>query len=488
MADPLQALFEQYAVRDPSTGRYFLPFENTYSGMHFNRTGSGFIGDGGDPISVGDDDHPGLTTPSGKTYTSLDDYFNALDPNNGGFYVTGSHPDGTPIDPSNAQNALVSTNATRGTFNNKLGYFFDPSSISGLHPATTSGGKPNETGLWQALSLLLPAVSEVAGFGAGGAAGSSAFGDTANVPAAAGTAGAETGSTVGATVAGGDGSETLVGGQASDTLSAGNGSVAEGTDPLTTGQTVSNTGSTSVADFFKGLPSGTLPAAALFAGSALQANAAKKAAAQQAAATGAAIGEEGRQFDTIRADQAPFREAGVGALTRVSDLLGTSPNTSAPGYGDLSRKFSVADFWNDPVTQLGYQSGLDLGTKALKNRAPLTTGLDSGAALKELTKFGEDYAGSKAADSFVRFEGTKTNEFNRLAAIAGIGQTANAVNANAGMTTGTNVAQLLSAQGNAQAASTIGQANAYSAPLNSVANWWQQQQLLSQLQRGRTYN
>jgi hypothetical protein len=31
------------------------------------------------------------------------------------------------------------------------------------------------------------------------------------------------------------------------------------------------------------------------------------------------------------------------------------------------------------VTQLGYQSGLDLGTKALKNRAPLTTGLDSGA-------------------------------------------------------------------------------------------------------------
>jgi hypothetical protein len=200
---------------------------------------------------------------------------------------------------------------------------------------------------------------------------------------------------------------------------------------------------------------------------------AEDAASQQRAGTEAAIGENRRQFDLIRQDQAPFREAGVASLKRLRDMLN-------PG-GSLDRRFSVADFWADPVTALGYQSGLDLGTRALRNAAPLTTGIDSGAALKELTKFGTDYTSGKAGEAYSRFEGDKTNVFNRLAAMAGIGQTANSVNAAAGMSTGNNIASLLTAQGNANAASHIAQGNAMSGGVTSLSNWWQQQQMLDRM-------
>lgn len=150
-------------------------------------------------------------------------------------------------------------------------------------------------------------------------------------------------------------------------------------------------------------------------------------------------------------------------------------------YSSLSKNFSVADFWADPVTQLSYQAGLDQGTKALHAAAPLTTGRDSGAAIKDLTKFATDYTGMKAGESFGRFEGTKTNEFNRLATMAGIGQTANQASGAAGANAASNIASLISGQGNAAAASRIAQGNAWSSGITNIANWYQQQQFLNSM-------
>jgi len=152
--------------------------------------------------------------------------------------------------------------------------------------------------------------------------------------------------------------------------------------------------------------------------------------------------------------------------------------TSNPG-APLSRTFSVADFWNDPVVQLGYQSGLDLGTKALKNAAPLTTGLDSGAALKELTQFGQDYAGRQAAGSQQRFIGDQTNLYNRYAGLAGLGQTSANTVASSGANAANNTANIITGQGNANAAATIAGANAWSGGLNSLANFWGQQRMMN---------
>jgi hypothetical protein len=182
-----------------------------------------------------------------------------------------------------------------------------------------------------------------------------------------------------------------------------------------------------------------------------------------------------------------------GNVQQVSDPMfsATPPQASAGptagqpfGTAPLSAKFSVSDFWNDPVVQLGYQSGLDLGTKALKNAAPLTTGLDSGAALKELTKFGTDYTGMKAGDAYSRFTNDQGNQFNRLAALAGIGQTGVGQATQSGMNTSNNVAQMLTGQGNAAGAARIAGANAWSGGLNSIANFWQSNQMLNALKNG----
>jgi hypothetical protein len=214
-------------------------------------------------------------------------------------------------------------------------------------------------------------------------------------------------------------------------------------------------------------------------GAYMQSEAAKDAAGIQADATNRGVGEQARQFNITRADQAPFREAGVGALEMLRSFVGLpGASTTTPGAGSLSQSFSIEDFWKDPVVQLGYQSGLEQGQRALKSMAPLTFGSDSGAAIKEATKFGQDYAGQRAAESQNRFEGNKSNVFNRLMAMVGGGQVANQVNAAAGANMANNTANLLAAQGNAGAASRIGQANAWSGALGNLSNWWQQKETL----------
>jgi hypothetical protein len=166
--------------------------------------------------------------------------------------------------------------------------------------------------------------------------------------------------------------------------------------------------------------------------------------------------------------------------------LGFDPNgnqPTAPGTspGELTRKFSLSDFWNDPVTQASYQSGLDLGKTALRNAAPLTTGLDSGAAAKELVKFGTDYTGQKAGESYNRFTNDQGNTFNKLSTLTGLGQTAVGQVNNAGMNSANNISGMLTSQGNANAASRIAGANAFGGALGSISNWWNQNQMLDRV-------
>lgn len=288
-------------------------------------------------------------------------------------------------------------------------------------------------------------------------------------------------------------------------------------------------------------------AGATLVGGMMQADAAESAAESQSAASGKSIAEQRRQFNLTRQDMAPWRDTGELALGRLSGLLGLGSPTKnrlsaeraylerypsvknsiwandpmqhyvegglaygnswgaetdqeyaarmarepnaveSADSGELMRKFTMADFQNDPVIQASMQFGLDEGRKGIERRSPLVGGYDSGATLKALTKFGTDYAGQQAGQSQARFVNDQTNQFNRLAAVSGIGQTAANTVAGAGMNSASNISNLISSQGNAQAASQIAQGNAYSNAINqgvgTIGSWWQQQQLLDQLKR-----
>ncbi len=209
-------------------------------------------------------------------------------------------------------------------------------------------------------------------------------------------------------------------------------------------------------------PKNLLSAGLQLGGAALNSNAVGRASDAQQQALAQANAQQLAMYNQTRADQEPFRQAGLGVLPRLTAGL-------APG-GELTRKFTMADRDADPVYQSGLQFGLTEGEKGINARAIGSGMYDSGATLKALTKFGNDYGSTKANDSYNRFTADQTGIYNKLAGTAGFGQTATnqvqAANTNYGNTT----ANLAADAGNSRAAGIVGGANAWGNALSGIGN------------------
>lgn len=120
-------------------------------------------------------------------------------------------------------------------------------------------------------------------------------------------------------------------------------------------------------------------------------------------------------------------------------------------FGSLLNPFSQSDLDNDLVYQNGLQFGLDQGQKSLDAMLRANGSLGSGRAVKDATRFGNDYATSKTNDANARFQANKDFTYNALTGQAQRGLSA--------VGTGVGVAQ--------NSANNIGNANMSSA--NSIA-------------------
>jgi hypothetical protein len=149
-----------------------------------------------------------------------------------------------------------------------------------------------------------------------------------------------------------------------------------------------------------------------------------------------------------------------------------------PAYGSLMRNFSAADMQADPVYQSGLQFGLDEGTKGINRMAAASGNSLSGATLKALTRFGNDYGSTKANESFNRFNINRDSTYNKLAAIAGTGQTATNQVGTLGVKTGASVGDNMITGGMLRGAGAIGQTNALTGMMNNIYGagkkngWW----------------
>jgi len=183
-------------------------------------------------------------------------------------------------------------------------------------------------------------------------------------------------------------------------------------------------------------------AGAATVGSALiSSNAASKAADKQAQGTSDALAENRRQFDVTQANQAPYLEAGKLALGK----LATENDTPLDATG----------IQMDP----GYQFGLHQGQQAIDRQTAAAGGRISGAALKAAAQYGTDYATNGYSAAYARANQARTDRLNRLAALAGVGQTATQnVGAQGANTAGANSALVVAAGNNAGAA-TLAQGN-----------------------------
>jgi hypothetical protein len=143
------------------------------------------------------------------------------------------------------------------------------------------------------------------------------------------------------------------------------------------------------------------------------------------------------------------------------------PNAD-PKYGSLLRKFGLSDMEADPVYQTGLKFGLDRGIAGVNQRAIAGGGFDSGATLKALTRYANDYGSTKANESYNRFRSDQDSTYNKLAGISGSGQVATNQIQAAGTNMANNVTELNAQAGNARAAGIVGGANAWGGAMGGV--------------------
>jgi len=192
-----------------------------------------------------------------------------------------------------------------------------------------------------------------------------------------------------------------------------------------------------------------------YMGSQNQAGAARDAANTQLQGTLEASRQQREMFDILNKQQAPYREAGYGALSKINTMLPQFTKTFTPQ--DLTANLA-------PNYEFMKQQGLGATAQGANVSSP-----GSNVDLAK-TIFAEKFAQGGYQDALTNFRNQQTDIFNRLSGIAGIGQTAQGQSQNLGSATSTNLANLATGGANAIAGGQIGSANAQAAGLQGIGN------------------
>ncbi|ARU23738.1 hypothetical protein RSSE_c3357 [Ralstonia solanacearum] len=200
----------------------------------------------------------------------------------------------------------------------------------------------------------------------------------------------------------------------------------------------------------------------------MQAGAASDAASTQADASNRASQLQWQQFQQLQNNLKPYMDLGTNTIPQLQQLLGS---------GALNRQFNFNPTQQQLEQTPGYQFTLQQGNKAIDN-AMAAKGLSlSGAQMKGLDQYNTGLASqtfqqqyNNALQQFSTNYGVNSDQYNRLAALLGLGQNAAAGVGNAGIQTGTNVANLMTGAANAQAAGQIGASNAIAGGLSNLGS------------------
>lgn len=279
------------------------------------------------------------------------------------------------------------------------------------------------------------------------------------------------------------------------------------------------------------LSAAAVGAVAVVGGASIQASAAKSAAEAQAAGLDAATFEQQQARESFEERTDPFRILGTGAISPLQQLLGIAqPN---PELADIDRQIEFLEQQRfrdrknaSAFTAAGLSEGLagELGVKGLgkgdfrrrieteiqtllaqKRGLPQTIGgeaqplageaqplegleeinpivsflrdqgfaqiqesaaargrLGAGGTLQDLTRFNLDLSATVAPQ-------LQNQRFNQLFNLAGLGSNVAAGQGTAGLQTGTNISNLLSAGGQAQARGILGQSQAITGGIQNLA-------------------
>jgi hypothetical protein len=239
-------------------------------------------------------------------------------------------------------------------------------------------------------------------------------------------------------------------------------------------------------------------AAGAIGASSQQAGAAESAAQLQYNLGEQQLQQNQSQFNTTQKNIAPWLQAGTQGIGTLAGLLGT------PGQGLLTpwtQQFQAPTAAEAQATP-GYQFTQGAGQGAIQNSAAAGGGLLSTGTQKTLDQYSQGLADTTYQQTYNNaltqyqqaynvFQGNQTNEFNRLAALSGVGQQSatqlgqlsnqsSQIGAQIAGNTGAQVGNSLINMGAAQASGYAGVANALNGGISSISQYALLQSLLNQ--------
>ena len=186
-----------------------------------------------------------------------------------------------------------------------------------------------------------------------------------------------------------------------------------------------------------------------------QAKAATQASQTQYQATQDAAKQQREMFDILNAQQAPYREAGYGALGKINEML-----------PQFTKEFTSEDLIKnlDPSYKFMLEQGLGATGQAMN--------VGGGGSNVDLARqrFAQEYAKTGAQQAFNNYTNQQSNIYNRLSNLAGIGQAAQSQSNTLGSNTANALSQLGIGGASALGAGQIGAANAYAGGLGNIGN------------------
>jgi hypothetical protein len=217
-----------------------------------------------------------------------------------------------------------------------------------------------------------------------------------------------------------------------------------------------------------------------------QANAATQAANLQSQSAANALAFQKQQWEGQQAAEAPFLQAGQGAVRQLSADLQPGGSLMQP-FGEQFQAPTGLTEQNDP----GFKARLAMGQQALERSAAARGDILSGGTAKALTRYGQDYGSNEYANVYGRalgeyqqryniFQQQQANTYNRLAGLSGAGQVAAGQLGAEGAAASGNIANTylgssslignsLQNAGAARASGYMGVGNALAGGLNSLA-------------------
>lgn len=196
---------------------------------------------------------------------------------------------------------------------------------------------------------------------------------------------------------------------------------------------------------------GILGAVATVGGALIGANASKKAAQAQTTAADKSAALERYMFEQQRADQLPWLQTGQAALNHLAQA------------NNVPLNFTYNSMTADP----GYKFRQDQANKAIERSAAARGGLFSGGTMRSLSQLNQEMASQEYGNAYNRASTARNDHLNRLASMAGLGQTTAANLGNAGQQYATSVGNIYGQAANAQAASYGAQANSWNSAINN---------------------